>query len=179
MKKFLIRFCIFVLMLAVAVSFAVNRLFPTTYREHIEESAKKYGVAPSLVFALIKAESGFDSSAVSGAGAKGLMQITDSTAEWCAKKLGYGDYDIFSPGTNIDIGTFYFSYLLERYGGDVNLAIAAYNAGYSKVDEWLKNESLSADGQTLDKIPYPETDKHIKKIGSFEKVYDIILSHSE
>ncbi|MBR5218866.1 MAG: lytic transglycosylase domain-containing protein [Clostridia bacterium] len=178
MKKHLIRFIIFVGVVCLAAFYIVNRLFPTTYSEYIDEAAEKYGVDNALIYSMINAESGFKSDAVSDAGAKGLMQITDSTAQWCAKELGYENYDVFNPETNIDLGTFYFKFLLQRYGGDETLAVAAYNAGYGKVDEWLKKESLSADGQTLSQIPYPETDRHIKKINFFRKVYDIILSHS-
>jgi len=178
MKKHLFRFIIFVVIVCIAAVYTVNRLFPVLYSEYVEAEAEQYGIDEALLYSIINAESGFDSSAVSGAGAKGLMQITDDTADWCAKELGFSQYDIFDPKTNIEIGTFYFNFLLQKYGGDETLSIAAYNAGYGKVDEWLKKESLSGDGQTLSEIPYHETDRHIKKIEFFKKVYDIKLSHS-
>jgi len=96
--------------------------------EHlITASAAKYGVSPSLIRAVIQAESGYNPQAVSRAGAGGLMQLMPGTARHM--KVA----DRFDPGQNVDGGVRYLKFLLDTFKGDVSLALAAYNAGLSKV----------------------------------------------
>jgi soluble lytic murein transglycosylase-like protein len=99
----------------------------TRYDAYIGEAAEQYGVPFSLIKAIIRAESDFDPSAVSEAGACGLMQIMPETA----KDLGV--VDAFNPRENILAGVRYFKELLTRFQGSTPLALAAYNAGPSKV----------------------------------------------
>jgi soluble lytic murein transglycosylase-like protein len=99
----------------------------TRYDAYIGEAAEQYGVPFSLIKAIIKAESDFDPAAVSDAGACGLMQIMPETA----KDLGV--VDAFNPRENILAGVRYFKELLTRFQGSMPLALAAYNAGPSKV----------------------------------------------
>lgn len=100
------------------------------YSDLIASMAKKYNVSPSLVAAVVRAESGFDPKAVSKAGAKGLMQLMDDTA----RTLGVTDP--FNPNQNIDGGTRFLSGLLKRYNGNTTLALAAYNAGEGAVEKY-------------------------------------------
>ncbi len=100
---------------------------PHTYREIIYTRAKKYELEPSLVSAVITIESNWDSKAISPVGAKGLMQLMPATA----KEMGVSDP--FNPMENIDGGARYLRYLLDRFDGDVTLAIAAYNAGPRRI----------------------------------------------
>jgi soluble lytic murein transglycosylase-like protein len=102
---------------------------PSDFDSLIEKAAAKYGVDPALVKGLIDAESDFDATAVSAAGAKGLMQLMDGTA------ASLGVSDSFDPAQNIDGGVRFLSSLLDRYGGDVEMALAAYNAGPGAVDK--------------------------------------------
>jgi soluble lytic murein transglycosylase-like protein len=96
--------------------------------EHlIAASSAKYGVSPSLIRAVIQAESGYNPQAVSRAGAGGLMQLMPGTA----RHLKVADR--FDPGQNVDGGVRYLKFLLDTFQGDVSLALAAYNAGLSKV----------------------------------------------
>jgi len=97
------------------------------YDHYILEAAHKYGVPFSLIKAIIKAESDFDPYAVSDAGARGLMQIMPETAR------DVGVTDAFDPRDNILGGVRYFTGLLSRFDGNVPLALAAYNAGPTKV----------------------------------------------
>lgn len=103
---------------------------PYKYATEIHENAKRFGVTPKLVFAVIKAESDFNPRAVSRTGARGLMQLMPDTAA----KLNVTDS--FNPRENIRGGTQHLAYLLDRYHGNVRLAVAAYNAGEGAVDRF-------------------------------------------
>ncbi len=150
---------------------AVYRCFPLRYGGYIERYAEEYGLDKTLVAGVICAESGFDNTAHSGL-ARGLMQITDATADWVAERLGIEyDYDMAEePEINIKMGCYYLSYLIENYRS-TETALAAYNAGMGNVTKWLADKSCSADGKTLDDIPYKETRQYVKRVKIFEKVY--------
>lgn len=94
----------------------------------VEDAARRYGVDPALIRAVIQAESAGDPSAVSPAGAQGLMQLMPETA----RELGVTDP--FDPEQNIMAGTRYLRMLLDRYGGDVRLALEAYNRGMGSLE---------------------------------------------
>jgi soluble lytic murein transglycosylase-like protein len=114
--------------------------------EIIGAMGQKYGVDSNLIKEVVKAESGFNSHAVSRAGAKGLMQLMPSTAS------SYGVRDSFDSIQNLDGGTHFLKDLLDRYQGNIPLALAAYNAGPGAVDKY--------DGIP----PYSETQAYVKKI---------------
>ncbi len=101
----------------------------SAFEEVLQEAAMEHGLEPELLKAVIKAESGFNPKAVSRAGAKGLMQLMDSTAR------GLGVQDPFDPVQNVHGGALYLRRLLDRYG-DIRLALAAYNAGAGAVDRY-------------------------------------------
>ena len=154
-----------------AVPAVFDSFFPETYKRQVEDTAEKYNVDKNLVFAIIKAESNFNKDAVSKKGANGLMQVMDETGQWCAKEIGEAEVDLSDVSCNINLGTFYFSYLLQKYNGNEKCAIAAYNAGHGNVDKWLSDTEFSADGKNLDKIPFDETDKYVKKVMFYKKIY--------
>jgi soluble lytic murein transglycosylase-like protein len=111
----------------------------------ITAAAAKYGVDPSLALAVAQQESGFNPSAVSSAGAVGVMQLMPATAA----QFGADPYD---PAQNIDAGVHYLSNLLHQFGGDVSLALAAYNSGPGTVQKYGGIP------------PYPETQSYVSKI---------------
>ncbi len=150
----------------------VERLLPLEYEEYIETYARENGLDKYLVMGLIKSESNFETDAHSGV-ASGLMQITDDTAKWIAGelKIEYTLDMVLDAETNIKMGCFYLSYLIDRYK-NTETALAAYNAGMGNVSSWLEDERYSQDGITLYEIPYSETRKYVKKVALFKKLYE-------
>ena len=150
-------------------------IFPLEYEENIFRESEENGLSAYQVMGVIYAESKFSAGAHSGI-AKGLMQITDETAKEIAGKLGmkYNEDMAYNPEKNIKMGCYYLAYLKELFG-NMDTALAAYNAGPGKVKEWLSDERYSSDGVTLYKIPYPETEKYVERVrkltGIYQKLY--------
>jgi len=116
------------------------------YATQIREIALRHGVDPTLVESVIRAESAFNPSAVSRTGARGLMQLMPKTA------VALGVRDSFNPRENIEGGVRHLRYLLDRYPGNVPLAVAAYNAGEAAVDA---HRGIP---------PYPETQQYVQRV---------------
>lgn len=145
--------------------------YPLKYTDEINDAATEFGISRSLILAVIKTESDFDEKSVSNKGAKGLMQITDSTAEYIAELLGEDSYDILDAKTNIRFGTYYLKYLFYKFK-TLNEVLCAYNAGEGIVSEWLNDKKYSRDGKTLKKIPYAETSRYIGKVCNGIRMYE-------
>jgi len=126
---------------------------PTEYDAIIASSAQKYGVSPSLIKAVIQAESGYNPNAVSRKGASGLMQLMPGTAR--SLKVS----NSFDPKDNVEGGVKYLRFLLDTFRGDVSLALAAYNSGLNKV---AKYGGIP---------PYPETRNYVNKVLAFMQSY--------
>lgn len=152
----------------------LRHLYPIKYQEEIYKYSSEFKIDPLLVLSVIKVESNFNKFAVSNKDAKGLMQITDKTGLWASEILDLRDFspsNLFDHKTNIRIGCWYLNRLRKEFDGNMILAVTAYNSGSGRVREWLKNKNFSRDGRTLDKIPFDETDKYVKRI---LKEYEII-----
>lgn len=151
----------------------VKYMYPLVYREFIEKYSDEYDLDPYLVLAVIKVESSFRPDAVSPRDARGLMQITGKTGEWIAGKLQMTDYSkekLFDPETNIRIGCWYLSALYREFG-ELELMLAAYNAGSGNVSQWLKSSKYSQNGNSLDKIPFKETEQYLVKVKKSQAIY--------
>jgi len=159
----------------------INRYFPVRYEEIIHEWAEVYDLEPALVFAVINTESGFRANVVSRVGASGLMQIMEDTAYWIAPMAGLDDFNydqILDPEINVRLGTFYLNMLIRRFD-DIDVALSAYNAGSTNVNNWLENPDYSSDGETLDHIPFLETRNFVERVNNRMRIYRIILGFND
>ncbi|GAW32367.1 lytic murein transglycosylase [Carboxydocella sp. JDF658] len=120
---------------------------PAAFAPLIQQAAQKYGVDPDLITAVIQAESSFNPHAISRVGAQGLMQLMPATAR------ALGVTNAFDPAQNIEGGTKYLRQLLDQFGGNEALAVAAYNAGPHAVKKYGNNIP-----------PYQETQNYVKRV---------------
>ena len=140
---------------------------PLRHEDIIRQQAADKALDPALIAGVIYAESRFRDQ-TSHAGAKGLMQLLPSTADDIARKSGgtaFVQGDLADPQVNISYGSFYLRYLLSRYGGNTVLAVAAYNAGEGRVDEWVF--AARHGGEDFDHarhIPFPETRHYVEQV---------------
>jgi soluble lytic murein transglycosylase-like protein len=135
----------------------------SSYDPLIEQASNQYGVDSSLIKAVVDAESSFQNHAVSSAGAKGLMQLMDDTAQ------GLGVTDSFDPQQNIQAGTRYLSNLLQNYNGSESMALAAYNGGSGRLARLgITNEQQLY--QKYDQLPQ-ETQGYVQKVLQLKNNY--------
>lgn len=128
---------------------AIHSTGDTGVDELVAQSAAKYSLDPNLIFAVMRQESGFNPRAMSPKGARGLMQLMPATA------LRLGVRDIYDPAQNIDGGARYLRFLLDTFNGDVELALAGYNAGEGAVARY---------GNRVP--PYRETINYVQRISA-------------
>lgn len=138
--------------------------YPVYYRTYVEAEARRYGLEPWLLFALIHSESGFQADITSNAGAHGLTQLMSTTAGDVARKLKMTDYNLEDASTNIRFGSFYLSELIGRLDGDILLALFSYNAGITRVRNWKKQAPDLPPEIFLETVPYEETRLYGQKI---------------
>jgi soluble lytic murein transglycosylase len=139
---------------------------PLSHEDIIRQQAADKNLDPSLLAAVIYAESRFR-DATSHAGARGLMQITPETARYIAHLSGGTEFeqgDLATPQINISYGAYYLRYLLKRYGGNTVLALAAYNGGEGNVDRWITEASISERAFVIDEIPFAETREYVDRV---------------
>ncbi len=163
---------------AVAHTGAYNALtlrFPLAYLDDVQHIATQTGLQSSLIWGVIRQESVFNANAISRAGARGLMQLMPTTANYISKKSGLGKIhkqELFLPATNIQLGSLYLADLLKRFDDRPSLAIAAYNAGPTRVKRWQERVSLKNVNLWVELIPFNETRRYVQQVMAFAKVYD-------
>ena len=140
------------------VSFATVRLNTSAYQAEIAAAAREFGVEEAIVRAIIHAESAYNPSALSHAGAQGLMQLMPATAR------RFGVADSYDAGQNIRGGVQYLAWLLKRFNGDLTLAAAGYNAGEGAVDRYKGVP------------PYSETQRYVQRVGVLAERYRGVLA---
>lgn len=150
--------------------------YPTEHFELIEAECEVAEIDPYLVCAIIKAESGFDETAISPVGAIGLMQVMPDTAQWILEKNNVNNdeivnLDLQNPVENITIGIKYLDFLLDYWQGDLEIAVASYNAGQNKVSEWINNGTWDGTLENAEDIPYSETRNYVTKVFKYYEKY--------
>lgn len=146
---------------------------PLSYSSIIRQQAAQKRLDPALVAAVIYAETKFDSRP-SSAGAEGLMQLLPQTAEFLARRSGATTFrasDLENPAVNIAYGSYYLRYLLNEYGGNEVLALAAYNGGETNVDKWLDAAHSAGRAFTVWQIPFPQTQAYVLKVMQAQRDY--------
>jgi soluble lytic murein transglycosylase len=148
-------------------------VLPLRHEDIIRQQAREKDLDPALVAGIIYTESRFrDQTSV--AGAKGLMQLTPATAKFVEHLSGGSTFtvaDLSTPQVNISYGTFYLRYLLNRYGGNQALALAAYNGGEGNVDRWVDAARQRGQALSIDAIPFGETRAYVRSVQSAASQY--------
>jgi peptidoglycan lytic transglycosylase len=146
---------------------------PLRHEDIIRQQSRAKHLDPALVAGVIFAESKFRDQ-TSATGAKGLMQIQPETAKFIAHRSGGTAFEIADLGTpqiNIQYGTYYLRYLLDRYGENVVLAVAAYNGGETNVDRWIADSGRRGKAFRINDIPFPETRAYVNRVLEAERDY--------
>jgi len=147
--------------------------YPVYFTDLVTQEASKYGFDPLMLFALMRQESLYNTSAVSSAGATGLTQVMPATGQYIAGKIGYGDFnasDLTRPHVSVTMGAFYIDEQLRLFDGNVAAALAAYNAGPGRALDWVRLSGGSLDALMLT-IQFQETRTYLERIYSHYAIY--------
>lgn len=175
-KKLVVSIILIFLIVTIGLVFLTTR-YPIGYKSIIVKYSKEYKLDPYLIASIINVESKYDKDAISKKDAKGLMQIGPQTGKWASEVLEIKNYNediLFDPETNIRMGTWYIKTLFKEFDGDLDLVLAAYNAGSGNVKKWLNDERYCVDGTSLYNIPFKETDDYLIKVKENYKIYSTV-----
>lgn len=142
-------------------------MYPLLDRTALEREARLVGLDPFLVAGLIRQESLYDPAARSRADARGLMQVMPSVGAAAARAEGYPEWDtvlLYQPDVNMHIGLQHLAERWERCGGSVEAALAAYNAGSTPVNRWLRRAGTTDPEVFIERIPYVETRDYVRRV---------------
>ncbi|ATX82840.1 soluble lytic murein transglycosylase [Mariprofundus ferrinatatus] len=152
---------------------ALEVRFPLGFEDAVAAASKESGLDSSSIWSIIRQESAFNFQAVSYAGARGLMQLMPATARDVAKKIKHPSRhpDLFSPDTNVRLGSTYLAQMKERFGS-LALAAAAYNAGPHRVSLWVERSPFNGTEAWIEAIPFNETRRYVQQVMAFIAVYE-------
>ncbi len=165
--KSVLKYSIFLILTGIIFLLAKTSVGPIKCIPIVYKSAQKYNMDPALIMAVIEIESKFDAKAVSKAGAIGLMQIMPKTGKSLSRELNIKKYNknsLYNPEVNIKIGTYYLKKLLQEFNNNIDLTLAAYNAGIGNIKKWQKQKK---------EIPFEETRTFVKKVKSARIKYKV------
>jgi soluble lytic murein transglycosylase len=146
--------------------------YPLVYSDLVARDTATNGLSEGLIYALIRAESGFSPAIKSPVGAIGLMQLMPATARATAREKGaFNPQQLTLPEYNIRLGTRHFRDLMKDFNGDVIYSVAAYNAGATAVGRWRKNTKGLKMDEFIESIPYKETRDYVKKVYASAATY--------
>ncbi len=152
-------------------------LFPRPFWEELKKDSQQNHLDPYLIASLIRQESEFNPAAVSPANAMGLMQLLPSVGKHLAKemkiKLASTD-DLLTANTNLQLGTRYFKKVVDHYDGQVEYALAAYNAGEERVNDWRRNGNFKDVAEFVESIPFTETREYVQAIMRNTAMYKLL-----
>jgi len=150
------------------------REYPTPFAAHLLEHARKQGVDPRFMLAVMKQESSFRPNAKSPAGARGLVQLVFDTAIKYKDEAGYPDLqpdDLYDPETNIAIGALYIRRIKDEFGGLYEAVAASYNAGEDNAARWLNRTRPKEPGVFASEVGFAETKNYVFKVMNNYRVY--------
>jgi peptidoglycan lytic transglycosylase len=149
-------------------------LFPRPYWSDLKKFSVANGLDPYLVASLIRQESEFNPIAVSRANAVGLMQLLPRTGKLVAHQVSmkrYSASQLYTPTVNLELGTRYFRGMVDQFGGSFEQALAAYNAGTDRVEEWMGQGKYRDMAEFVESIPFTETREYVQAIMRNASVY--------
>jgi soluble lytic murein transglycosylase len=153
-------------------------LFPQVYWEEVLQATQYMPVDPLLILGVIRQESAFNARAISRSDARGLMQLLPSTGREAYQRMGlegFRDDLLFDPQMNVRLGAQYLGRLTETHRGNLILALAAYNAGPSRVKRWLQELSTADWDEFIERLPFEETRLYVKSVlrnyGMYQRLY--------
>ncbi|UQZ37630.1 lytic transglycosylase [Paenibacillus sp. PK3_47] len=142
--------------------------YPIHFKEEIREHSTTYETDPFLVAAIIRVETNFKTGQESKKGALGLMQLMPDTAKWALEQAKLPDVSLdelkAEPSANIELGTWYLSWLDRQFAGNRTAVIAAYNAGPGKVTSWIKDGDWDGTESAVKDIPFGETRHYVQRV---------------
>jgi soluble lytic murein transglycosylase len=154
-------------------------LFPRPFWEELKRDATANRLDPHLVASLIRQESEFNPAAISRANAMGLMQLLPTVGKGMAKEMKikhFSSDQLLVADTNLRLGTRYFKHIVDRYDGQVEYALAAYNAGEDRVNDWRKNGNFADVEEFVESIPFTETREYVQAIMRNAVIYKLLYS---
>jgi len=154
-------------------------LFPRPFWDELKRDAAANRLDPHLVASLIRQESEFNPAAISRANAMGLMQLLPSVGKGLAKEMKikhFSSDELLVANTNLQLGTRYFRHMVDHYDGQVEYALAAYNAGEDRVDDWRKNGNFADVEEFVESIPFTETREYVQAILRNAALYKLLYS---
>ena len=156
----------------------LSRRFPMPFDSQLQSNAKKNNIDVAWAFAIVRRESSFMPDAASHAGALGLMQVMPGTARYLAKtKIKRNS--LFNPNRNVELGTQYMRYLMDKMDNNPILATASYNAGWRRVKQWQPEKGNMPLDLWIETIPYKETRNYVKAVLAYQQIYSQHLGGSE
>ncbi|HVE66454.1 MAG TPA: lytic transglycosylase domain-containing protein [Thermoanaerobaculia bacterium] len=148
--------------------------YPVEENELLPKSAREFRLDPAVFRGLVRQESVFDAGARSRAGAIGLTQLLPGTAEPLARsvlRVRYRRAFLYEPGVNARLGAAYFRQLLDRFGGNVHYALAAYNGGPTRMTRVLRENAGRSEDEVLESHPFHETRDYVRRVTLYAETY--------
>jgi soluble lytic murein transglycosylase len=156
----------------------LSRRFPMPFDSQLQSNAKKNNIDVAWAYAIVRRESSFMPDAASHAGALGLMQVMPGTARYLAKEKVKRN-SLFNPNRNVELGTQYMRYLMDKMDNNPILATASYNAGWRRVQQWLPEKGNIPLDLWIETIPYKETRNYVMAVLAYQQIYSQHLGGSE